>query len=54
MAGGHDGACGSASLIRASGTTEVLKGKGSVYAGAGDVIRIETPGGGGWGPESDT
>ena len=54
LAGGHDGACGSASLIRASGTTEVLKGKGSVYAGAGDVIRIETPGGGGWGPESDT
>ncbi len=53
LAGGQNGACGSALLTRASGATEVLKGKGSIYAGAGDVIRIETPGGGGWGPESD-
>jgi N-methylhydantoinase B len=52
LAGGHDGACGSALLIRTSGSTEVLKGKGSVYANAGDVVCIETPGGGAWGPES--
>ena len=54
LAGGQHGACGSALLTRASGATEMLKGKGSVYAGTGDVIRIETPGGGGWGPGSGT
>ncbi|HTX75176.1 MAG TPA: hydantoinase B/oxoprolinase family protein, partial [Terracidiphilus sp.] len=54
LSGGHDGAHGSATLIRASGETQVLKGKGSVYADAGDVVRIETPGGGAWGPESGT
>jgi N-methylhydantoinase B len=52
LSGGHDGATGSATLIHASGAAEVLKGKGSVYAAAGDVVRIETPGGGGWGPET--
>jgi len=51
LAGGQPGACGSAQLIQASGATQVLSGKGSVYAAAGDVIRIETPGGGGWGAE---
>lgn len=52
LAGGQDGARGSASLLHSGGSVEELRGKGSVYAAAGDVIRIETPGGGGWGPES--
>ena len=54
LAGGHPGACGSATLIRASGSAQLLPGKGSVRAQPGDVVRIETPGGGGWGPESAT
>ena len=52
LSGGQDGACGAASLVHPSGAVEVLKGKGSVYAAAGDAIRIETPGGGGWGDET--
>jgi N-methylhydantoinase B len=51
LAGGQPGACGRASLIRADGAVEELKGKCNVTAHAGDVVRIETPGGGGWGAE---
>jgi N-methylhydantoinase B len=49
LAGGAPGACGRTSLIRADGTVEPLPGKCNVEAQPGDVIRIETPGGGGWG-----
>ncbi len=52
LSGGQDGACGSASLISADGTAVPLKGKFTLYAEAGETIRIETPGGGGWGPAS--
>ena len=51
LAGGQPGACGRASLIRANGAVEELKGKCNITAHAGDVVRIETPGGGGWGAE---
>lgn len=54
LSGGQDGARGSAALIHPDGSVQALKGKGSVYAEAGDVVRLETPGGGAWGPESDT
>jgi N-methylhydantoinase B len=49
LAGGEAGATGKASLIRSNGQTEALPGKCNREARAGDVVRIETPGGGGWG-----
>ncbi len=49
LAGGEPGACGRTSLIRADGAVERLPGKCNVHAQPGDVVRIETPGGGGWG-----
>lgn len=50
LAGGGDGAPGRNLLIRASGETAELPARASVEAEPGDRIRIETPGGGGWGP----
>jgi N-methylhydantoinase B len=50
LAGGGDGAAGSAFLTRAAtGEAEELPGKCSRNLYKGDVLRIETPGGGGWG-----
>ena len=49
LAGGRPGACGQTSLIRSGGALELLPGKCNVRGQAGDLIRIETPGGGGWG-----
>ncbi len=49
LAGGQPGACGRAFLTRAGGAVEQLNAKGSVAVHAGDVVSIETPGGGGWG-----
>jgi N-methylhydantoinase B len=49
LAGGEAGATGKASLIRNNGQAEELPGKCNREAHAGDVVRIETPGGGGWG-----
>ena len=49
LAGGDEGARGRAVLIKADGQEIELKGKCTLYANAGDRIRIETPGGGGWG-----
>jgi N-methylhydantoinase B len=48
--GGENGAPGRASLIAAAGvgSTE-LPGKCSLRASKGSVLRLETPGGGGWG-----
>ena len=48
--GGEDGATGKASAQRAGETEETeLPGKCSRTLHAGDALRIETPGGGGWG-----
>lgn len=52
MAGGEPGACGRNTLVTAKGEVAV-RGKQSLRARAGDRIRIETPGGGGWGVASD-
>jgi N-methylhydantoinase B len=53
LAGGMPGASGSASLIDSKETVQVLPSKCSVQVRKGDRIRIETPGGGGWGaPEN--
>ena len=48
-AGGQPGACGAARIERADGTTQVLTAKARVRWQAGDVLVIETAGGGGWG-----
>jgi N-methylhydantoinase B len=51
LAGGEAGAAGRSILLSDKEPKE-LPGKCSFEAKAGDVIRIETPGGGGWGPVS--
>jgi N-methylhydantoinase B len=48
LAGGEPGATGRTLLITKAGEKE-LPGKCSLSAHRGDLIRIETPGGGGWG-----
>jgi N-methylhydantoinase B len=47
--GGEDGERGRALLIRRDGKREELTSKGSWQLEPGDRVRIETPGGGGWG-----
>jgi N-methylhydantoinase B len=47
--GGEDGALGRAFLIRREGREEEIASKGSWQLEAGDRVRIETPGGGGFG-----
>jgi N-methylhydantoinase B len=49
LAAGHDGATGRAVLIKPGGESTELPGKCTQYTEAGDIIRVETPGGGGWG-----
>ncbi|MBI2223159.1 MAG: hydantoinase B/oxoprolinase family protein [Acidobacteria bacterium] len=48
-AGGEPGACGRNTVTRA-GREETIGGKARVTLDAGDRLRIETPGGGGYGP----
>ena len=52
LAGGQDGARGSAWLNKPDGEVTELPGKCSRQASEGDVLRIESPGGGGWGAVS--
>jgi 5-oxoprolinase (ATP-hydrolysing) len=49
MAGGAPGAPGRQWVERADGTLHPLKGQDRATLGAGDVLALETPGGGGWG-----
>jgi N-methylhydantoinase B len=49
LQGGEDGATGRAFIIRAAGGEEELPSKGSWDLSVGDRVRIETPGGGGFG-----
>ena len=50
LQGGEDGAPGKAVVVKAeSGEEMELPGKCSRKLAKGDVLRIETPGGGGWG-----
>ncbi len=51
MAGGGPGAAGRNLLLRRDGSTEELDGCFSLQVATGDALRIETPGGGGWGEE---
>ena len=49
LSGGGDGAKGRTLIIRNDGTIEELPGKTSTRLQAGERVRIESPGGGGWG-----
>jgi N-methylhydantoinase B len=49
LAGGEAGAPGKTSVIRSSGSIEEMPGKFSTRLRKGERIRIESPGGGGWG-----
>jgi N-methylhydantoinase B len=49
LSGGQEGAPGSASLVTPDGVSTELPGKCSLRASQGSVLRLETPGGGGWG-----
>ena len=49
LQGGGEGAAGRAWLARAGAEREELPGKCSQRLSKGDVLHIETPGGGGWG-----
>jgi 5-oxoprolinase (ATP-hydrolysing) len=52
MAGGAPGAPGRQWVERADGTTTPLKGQDRAALEPGDVLALETPGGGGWGQPS--
>jgi len=47
--GGTPGSCGRNTLIHSDGTIEPLPGKATLRLAPGDRLRIETPGGGGFG-----
>ncbi len=54
LAGGTDGAPGRTLIIRRDGSEETIPGKTSVRLRSGDRVRIESPGGGGWGKPNPT
>ena len=49
LAGGEPGAPGRTEILRADGSIELMPSKGSTRLRRGERVRIETPGGGGWG-----
>jgi N-methylhydantoinase B len=49
LAGGKPGSAGKASVIRNDGSIEEMPSKFSTRLGTRERIRIESPGGGGWG-----
>jgi N-methylhydantoinase B len=53
LAGGADGAAGHDVLVHADGAEEPLPAKGTRRVAAGERVRVETPGGGGWGPPEE-
>jgi len=54
LAGGAPGAPGRNLCLRADGGEEVLPGRATVALAPGDRLRIETPGGGGYGAPTET
>jgi N-methylhydantoinase B len=54
LSGGADGAAGRTTVVRPDGSEEELPGKISVRLRAGDRVRVESPGGGGWGKPQNT
>jgi 5-oxoprolinase (ATP-hydrolysing) len=53
MDGGNPGTCGRNLLVRTNGIVVNMGGRCSGVIGAGEKLRIETPGGGGYGSVSD-
>lgn len=53
LSGGAEGAAGRAFVVRQNGTSQEMPGKFSTRLQPGERIRIESPGGGGWGEPSD-
>jgi N-methylhydantoinase B len=51
LSGGEPGAKGLNKLTRSGGETKEMPSKFTVWVQPGDVLSIETPGGGGWGKE---
>jgi len=49
LAGGSDGVPGKTVITRPDGSEEEIPGKTSIRLRAGETVRIESPGGGGWG-----
>jgi N-methylhydantoinase B len=49
LGGGADGAPGRTLIVRRDGSVEEIPGKTSVRLRSGERVRIESPGGGGWG-----
>jgi N-methylhydantoinase B len=49
LSGGADGAPGRTVIVRHDGTEEEIPGKTSVRLRPGEKVRVESPGGGGWG-----
>ena len=50
LAGGAPGRCGHNAIARADGLWQELPGCAELAVAPGDRLRIETPGGGGYGP----
>jgi len=54
LSGGADGAPGRTVIVRQDGCEEEIPGKTSVRLRSGERIRVESPGGGGWGKPETT
>ncbi len=54
LAGGNDGAPGRTVIVHQDGREEELPGKTSVRLRSGERVRVESPGGGGWGEPHNT
>ena len=54
LSGGADGAPGRTVIVRHDGTEEEITGKTSVRLRSGEKVRVESPGGGGWGKPETT
>ena len=54
LSGGADGAPGRTVIVRHDGTEEEIPGKTSVRLRSGERVRVESPGGGGWGRSDGT
>ena len=54
LAGGEDGAAGKTSVQHSGEVDEELPGKTSLRLATGERIRIESPGGGGWGASTES
>jgi N-methylhydantoinase B len=52
--GGQGGAAGRTLVLREDGSSEELRSKGSTRLRRGERVRVETPGGGGWGKASSS